>query len=534
MHVDRRFNPAMPAVLLVITVAAMLSSPVNPWPIDGWFQTQYVLFEQAPGADNYTPIAAPAIYYKVSHWIATVLGLDLAGEFYVAANGQYALLFLSVLFVYRFFRLARAPRMGVYISIGLQLFVLSTGLPQAFWSENVCLFLTAATLLLVGRLQFAPISSPADFWGPTILMALTIGLLVVTRIVPVFLIPVVCALLYGHVAHRQLVACGLTMCVVSAALVVALMAANEWRFGRFEMTSSSGRHLWQGVYEMADVALANSPEYQALKALDPGLRDWSFWNVPMPAGESSGLARDAILGRLAKQAITERPGLYLKTGMTKFVREIGRRSGRLGFLSGAYNPLNRQEFLPSPAEKLRGYQPWPSRWISALLRQIHKVSIWLYPVLVYLAFLTFAAIVLLRVYASLARRKLVAKREAIAKRLLVAGMFSAGVVALVVVAVPGRSTVDSVITSALCLMLLVLFLKVMSDRSGDDLVMREGSGLADARAVRTSGLPSTSALCGSAGRWKRLIRGTLCPTFRCSQPWLARQSRSGAGSFVRR
>ncbi len=475
----------MPAVLLVITVAAMLSSPVNPWPIDGWFQTQYLLFEQAIGADNYTPIAAPAIYYKVSHWIAIVLGLDLAGEFYVAAIGQYALLLLSVLFVYRFFRLARAPRMGAYISIGLLLFVLSTGLPQAFWSENVCLFLTAATLLLVGRLHLAPISSPVGFWVPTILMALTIGLLVVTRIVPVFLIPVVCALLYGRVAHRQLLACGLTMCVLSAALVVALMAANEWRFGRFEITSSSGRHLWQGVHEMADVALANSPEYQALKALDPGQKDWNFWNVPMPAGESSGLARDAILGRLARQAIAERPGLYLKTGMTKFVGEIGQRPYRLGFLSGAYNPLNRQELLPSPIEKLVGYQPRPSRWITALLRQIHEVSVWLYAVMVYLAFLTFAAIVFLRVCASIARRKLVAKREAIAKRLLVAGMFSGGVVALVVVAVPGRSTVDFVITSALCLMLLVLFLKVMNDRSSDDRVLREGTRLADARAYVT-------------------------------------------------
>jgi hypothetical protein len=202
----------------------------------------------------------------------------------------------------------------------------------------------------------------------------------------------------------------------------------------------------------------------------------------MPAGESSGLARDAILGRLARQAIAERPGLYLKTGMTKFVGEIGQRPYRLGFLSGAYNPLNRQELLPSPIEKLVGYQPRPSRWISALLRQIHEVSVWLYALMVYLAFLTFAAIVFLRVSASIARRKLVAKREAIAKRLLVAGMFSGGVVALVVVAVPGRSTVDFVITSALCLMLLVLFLKVMNDRSSDDRVLREGTRLADARA----------------------------------------------------
>ncbi len=124
----------------------------------------YLLFEQATGADNYTPIAAPAIYHKVSHWIAIVLGLDL-GRFYVAAIGHTALLFLSVLFVYRFFRLARAPRMGVYISIGPTLFVLSTGLPQAFSSENVCLFLTAATLLLVGRLHLAPISSPVGFLG---------------------------------------------------------------------------------------------------------------------------------------------------------------------------------------------------------------------------------------------------------------------------------------------------------------------------------------------------------------------------------
>ncbi len=178
-----------------------------------------------------------------------------------------------------------------------------------------------------------------------------------------FLIPVVCALLYGRVAHRQLLACGLTMCVVSAALVVSLMAANEWRFGRFEITSSSGRHLWQGVHEMADVALANSPEYQALKALDPGQKDWNFWNVPMPAGESSGLARDAILGRLARQAIPPSdPGLYLKTGMTKFVGEDRATTLSAGIFIGRLQSFELgQELLPSPIEKLVGYQPRPSR-----------------------------------------------------------------------------------------------------------------------------------------------------------------------------
>src|SRR4030095_10453315 len=82
-------------VLFLLTITSALTLPITPWPMDGWFHSQYRLMGSFPGEDNYTPIAAPAVFYKIHHLVADLLGLDFVGEFYLASLAQNCLVFLS-------------------------------------------------------------------------------------------------------------------------------------------------------------------------------------------------------------------------------------------------------------------------------------------------------------------------------------------------------------------------------------------------------------------------------------------------------
>src|SRR5450432_1380549 len=82
-------------LLWLLTMTSALMLPVNPWPMDGWFHSQDRLVGTFPGVDNYTPIAAPAVFYKVNHLLADVLHLGMTGELYLASIAQNVLVFLS-------------------------------------------------------------------------------------------------------------------------------------------------------------------------------------------------------------------------------------------------------------------------------------------------------------------------------------------------------------------------------------------------------------------------------------------------------
>jgi hypothetical protein len=127
------------AILLLTTLVSALSLPVNPWPRDFWFQTQYWLFGTFPGADNYTPIAAPAVFFKMIHLCALALGLDTRGELYLVSLTQNALLFLTACFVYYSCKLLGIGTTAGVVAFLFLVFVLPTGLAQAFWSENLVL-----------------------------------------------------------------------------------------------------------------------------------------------------------------------------------------------------------------------------------------------------------------------------------------------------------------------------------------------------------------------------------------------------------
>src|SRR5262245_1080984 len=110
-------------LLAALTLLVAAGATVNPWPRDGWYQTQYFLFGSFHDWDNYTPIAAPALLYGCAHWLAQLCGLDLAGEFYIASALQNLLLVVSAYFVYRSLVLLDLSRAALPLALVFLFFV---------------------------------------------------------------------------------------------------------------------------------------------------------------------------------------------------------------------------------------------------------------------------------------------------------------------------------------------------------------------------------------------------------------------------
>jgi hypothetical protein len=376
-------------ILIVIALVSTLGEPVNPWPTDGWYQTRYALFGSFPGQDNYTPIAAPAMLYELAHLIAVQAGLRLAGEFYVASVLQNLLMLLSACMIYYTLRLMRLTQFAAPVTVGFLLFLLSTGLPQAFWSENITLFLMAAVILSVALILYRHNATPMSFWTVTIACGLCVGLLAITRVTPFVLIPGIALLFFRRMPVRRVVQFTATLTVISLLMLTSMVLQNHTRFGRYELTNSSGRHLWQGVRDFSDRALADSSDYQALKRMNPDIQGKNWWEVPpippyIPVqGYVRADQRESLLGKLSKQAIFNAPGLYLMQGARKFSRSIGSAPYRLGFDTfGVWNPLDTKEFLPALSTSM-GVTPTFSQTVDAAFGGILVAMTWLYPVSIF-------------------------------------------------------------------------------------------------------------------------------------------------------
>lgn len=383
------------ALLALISVAATVGLTVNPWPRDGWYQTQYFLFGSFPGYDDYTPIAAPALLYRGAHLIALRLGYDLAGEFYVASILQNLLLLLSACFMYYALRLMRMRGLAALLAIGFLLFVLSTGLPQAFYSENVALFLMSAVMLALAAVRSD--DSNAKFWALAITCGVVIGLLVVTRMTPVFLIPGIALLFFRRMPPRRVVQFTGTLCLITALMVVGTMIGNHARFGRYELTNSSGRHLWQGVTGMADAALADSDDYRRLRQINPHTQGLNWWEIPPGGHFTLADPREPLLAKLSKQAIANAPARYAFEGGKKFATTIGAAPYRLGYGRGEghWNPLERTDLLPALSREIHG-----STYGSVVERvfgRLYELFRWLYPITIFAIALTGVAMLAERV-----------------------------------------------------------------------------------------------------------------------------------------
>jgi len=377
-----------------------LTLPVNPYPRDGWFDSQYRLFGRFPGEDDYTPIAVPAVLYKIVHWLALLAGVDLKGELYLASLAQNSLLFLSACFVYYTCKYASPSKVAGFVAVAFLLFILSTGLAQAFWSENVTLAMFAAVLYLNTKIYYEQTQSTSCFWRRAFSSSLLTGLLVITRMIPALLIPAVAFLLYGRHSHKRLVSYTALACLTTGLLAGGMLASNYARFGRAEITNSSGRHLWQGVTPIVDTALAESPEFQELEALNPRIQSKNWYEIRLPDDGRRAFDGEQLFGRLASEAIRSHPFLYLRLGLSKFATTIWGAPYALGSDSKgshhvlAADPLTADRPLPPLGGSLLTL---PTRVVAAgadALKAVLSLGQLVYPIAIFFVLATYSALTL--------------------------------------------------------------------------------------------------------------------------------------------
>jgi len=363
--------------LLALCFTVALTQEVNAFPTDGWFSSQYHIFQRSPGADNFTPIAAPAYMYFATHAFAAMLNLDLQAEFYLVCLVQNFLIFLTAFCLYQAHRLLGIGTMGLVVSAIFVILIESTLLAQAFWSENISLFLMGLLVLCCVRIVVRVGDARRSLLAWALLLGLTLGLLVITRMVPIVLVPGL-AWLFRHRLERhaaRLASATVILCVLG--LTVGAMSANLWRFDRFELSNSMGRHLWQNISPRADEMLEDSKEYQKLKRADPAIVGKRWWEVLRdPGPDFQGRSREELLRTLSFQAISAHPLMYLGIGIENtglLLREGPNQIGR--WRGGHYNPLNRTSMLPP----LLGPLPQLEEWLG----RIQDRSLGLWPFIAY-------------------------------------------------------------------------------------------------------------------------------------------------------
>jgi hypothetical protein len=443
------------AWIAAITLLAAVGSTVNPWPRDGWYQTQYFLAGHFLDWDNYTPIAAPALLYACAHGIAQIFHLDLAGEFYVASALQNLLLALSAYFVYRTLVLLRLPRLALPLALLVLLCVLSTGLAQAFYSEGVCLFLMSAALLALIPVYEDANLAARKFWILAVSCGVSIALLVLTRLTPGLLIPAIALLLFRRVPLRRNLQFTGTLTAITVLAIALTIVGNHARFGRYELTNSSGRHLWQGIKDFSDGPLKNSWDYQVLKRVEPNLQGKNWWDVPPDPHNSWADPREAMLQKLSHEAIRNAPLTYLAHGAAKFVKTIGVMPYRLGYesIGHLWDPLHRTEPLPALTD-VAGIPKTYSNAVDGATRALHAGFAWLYPVTIFTIALFSLSLVTEFLGRFILRRK---TRDNGKVALMLTAVFTAVGVALAAIPLAASGFTAGALTgSAACLLLLAV------------------------------------------------------------------------------
>ena len=371
------------AILLGICLVTALTQAVNCFPDDGWFQTQHRIIGHWPGADNYTPIAAPAYFHAATHALATLLTLNLTQELYLASILQSGMLFCALLCTYQALRrLQVSPTIARSVTGGAAAYLLATLVTQAFWSENTMILLMAALACLVARQirHASPLRSRRANVARNLLLALVLSIAAITRVVPlILLIPLALVMVPRSGLANTLRS--MATIVPAAALIIALaMLANAMRFDRLELSNSTGRHLWQSIYPIAPQMLHDHPAYPALQAAYPELHKQDWWSiVPQKIPGYEHHSQEAFLREISLWAVKHHPGPWLRHGADKFFTMVLQPLPRIGLwyrVDPATNPLGRTTPLPP----LVG-EPWSLAW-RALLDKVHAVSSAIHPALV--------------------------------------------------------------------------------------------------------------------------------------------------------
>jgi hypothetical protein len=131
-------------------------------------------------------------------------------------------------------------------------------------------------------------------------------------------------------------------------MVVASMGANLYRYGRFELSNSMGRHLWNVVSVRSDAMLAESREYRILKQSVPDVQGKYWWEIdPQKVDGLKTFTREELFRTLSAQAIGGYPLSFAAIGFRNTVWLLRNAPHRIGFSRALYyNPLNRTTMLP--------------------------------------------------------------------------------------------------------------------------------------------------------------------------------------------
>jgi hypothetical protein len=155
------------------------------------------------------------------------------------------------------------------------------------------------------------------------------------------------------------------------------MSANVYRYGRFEISNSVGRHLWNVVSLRSDDMLAESREYQLLKHAIPDVQGKYWWDIrPADVDGLKNLTQEELFRTLSIEAIVHHPLMFAAIGIRNTSAILGRCPPRIGFSRAAhYNPLNRDTMLPALIH--------PLPLLENSLAAFHRLSIQIYTYVMY-------------------------------------------------------------------------------------------------------------------------------------------------------
>lgn len=336
------------AALLGVCLLCFFTQEINPFPHDGWFASQYRFLKQSPGAENFTPVAAPALVHGGIHVIGLLTGMGLQAEIVWGALAHQGMLAMGGAAIYLAHRRLGLARSGAAASLLTVLFVESIYLPHSFWSENSMLLLACLALWWGAEVSAGP--SGARLWAATIGLGLAVGAGIVTRATPILLIPGVIWLAWPRLRKQDRRTFATTLVAITAAIVVGQMTLNHWRYSRFELSHSVGLRLWDAISPVSDEVLDHAPLYQEMKRMKPDLQGSWWWELPRtPATQPTFAELEDAVRPMVLEGIWRNPLPLLSQGARDFRQHWLEAPAQLGILrADYYNPLDRETMLPPP------------------------------------------------------------------------------------------------------------------------------------------------------------------------------------------
>lgn len=348
--------------LLGLCVFFFLTLEINPFPHDGWFSSQYRIWERHPGGTNFTPVAAPALLYGGIHWLASGLGLSFESEFLLGSLAHQLLLWGSASFTFLALRRLKMFWSGALAGFALVLFLESTYLPASFWSENVTLFLVSFILWAGVEIAVGAPEGP-KLAALTVGASLALGLAVITRATPILLAPGLIAFVWPSLSPQGRMRFTAVVTGVIVTMAIAQMTLNHRRYGRFELSHSVGLRLWDSISFISNRVLAESDLYQSMKQMKPDIQGAWWWELPHPDGVGPDIhdLEDAVRP-MVLEGIRRHPLLFLREGVRDFWRTLPHAPNSIGLSRATYyNPLDREDFLPPPGLQIAGLSTWLDR-----------------------------------------------------------------------------------------------------------------------------------------------------------------------------